>query len=50
MTPLGVANLDPKAGLAVFMQETIQHCYILNMLPLGILDSKKKTFEGSLAI
>ena len=27
-----------------------QHCYILNMLALGLMVSEKKIFEGSLAV
>ena len=37
----------PGAGLAEFMSETTKHSYILNLLGLGLLVPKKKSFEGS---
>ena len=38
------------AWLAGFMQETTKHCYILNMLALGLMASEKKILENSLAV
>ena len=40
----------PGTWLTGFMLETTKHCYILNMLALGLRASEKKIFEGSLAI
>ena len=31
------------------MKKTTKHCYILNLLTLGLMVSEKKIFEGSLA-
>ena len=43
----GVTNWTPGAWLAGFMQETTKHCYILNMLALGL---REEDFKGSFAI
>ena len=37
------------AWLAGFMKGTTKHCYILNMLALGLMASEK-SFEGSLSL
>ena len=42
--PTGMTSLDPSSMVGT------KHCYILNMLALGLLASEKKIFEGSLAI
>ena len=36
--PQGKAMLDPKAWLAQFMQGTTIHCYILNILTMGLIE------------
>ena len=49
MTPWEVANLDPRGMVEELMKKTTKHCYILNLLTLGLMVSEKKIFEGSLA-
>ena len=51
--PQGMANLDPRGMVGRFIYCTYlftKHCYILNILALGLMASEKKVFEGSLAI
>ena len=48
--PQGMTNLDPRGMVGGIYIETTKHCYILNLLALGLLASEKKIFEGSLAI
>ena len=48
--PRGMANLDPRGMVGRIYKETTKHCYILNLLALGLMVSKKKIFECTLAI
>ena len=45
--PKGVTNLDPRGMVGRIYVGDPKHCYILNMLALGLMASKKKV---SLAI
>ena len=49
MTPWEMANLDPKGMVGRVNVEITKHCYILNLLALGLMVSEKKIFEASLA-
>ena len=40
-----MANLDPRGMVGRIYVETTKYCYILNLLNLGLLASKKKIFE-----
>ena len=46
----GIANLDPRGMIGSIMKETTKHCYMLNLLALGLMVSANKIFEDSLAI
>ena len=48
--PQGVANLDPRGMDGRISVGDYLHCYILNLLALGLMVSEKKIFEGSLTI
>ena len=49
MIPRGVANLDPRDMVGRIYVGDPKHCYILNLLALGLMVSENKIFEGSLA-
>ena len=49
MTP-GHCQLGPQGMVGKTYVDATKHCYILNMLVLGLMASEKKIFEGSWAI
>ena len=50
MTPGAWQIWTPGAWLVEFMYKITKHRYILNLLALGLMVSKNKIFEGSLAV
>ena len=44
--PRGVANLDPRGMIGrIYVEYHLQHCYILNIQALGLVDLEKKIFK-----
>ena len=48
--PPGGGQFGPRGMVGRIYVGDHLHCYILNLLALGLMVSEKKIFEGSLAI